>query len=280
MAIGELVGPRAELRFRRRIGLLRAFKELWNVRELVRTLAEREMRVRYKQATLGFAWAVVTPVALMIVFTLVRSAVGATSGDIPYPLFAFVGLIPWTFFSTSLSHGGQSLIQNVPLLNKVYCPREVFPIASVTVAAVDSAIAAGFLLFLFPLFGFVPRATAVWIPVLLLIQVTFTLAVVIITSGLMVYLRDIRHALPLILQLGVLANPMAYGIEKIPSEFRQIYCALNPLGAVIDGYRQTILFGRAPDWELVVPAAIGAVVMLTVGYVAFKRMETGFADVA
>ena len=134
--------PPAELRFRRRIRVGASLRELWLSRELIRSLAERDLRARYNQAFLGFAWAILTPVALMVVFTVFFQGVAKIdTGGVPYALFAYVGLVPWTFFSTSVSQGGQSLLTNTNVLTKVYCPREVFPLASVVVAAVDAVIA-------------------------------------------------------------------------------------------------------------------------------------------
>ena len=276
-----LTAPPPELRYRRRLQLSRSLLELWRSRELVRTLAERELRARYKQAVLGFAWAVVTPLALMAVFTLFFNRLAnIDTGPAPYPLFAYLGLLPWTFFSTSISQGGQSLIQNIPLLNKVSFPRAVFPIASVAVAGLDMAVALGALGVLFAVFGFVPRATSGWAPLLLLIQIGFTLGIALVVSAVIVYLRDLRHALPILLQLGLFATPVAYGIDVVPERFQVLYVVLNPLAAVIDGYRRTVLFGQAPSWELIVPAGISALVVMAVGFLLFKRMETGFADVA
>jgi ABC-type polysaccharide/polyol phosphate export permease len=274
-------GPSADLRFRRRLSPGRAMAQLWHARELIRTLAERELRARYKQAVLGFAWAVVTPLALMAVFTLFFNRLAnIDTGPAPYALFAYLGLLPWTFFSTSVNQGGQSLIQNIPLLNKVSFPREVFPIASVAVAGLDMAVALGALGVLFVITGFVPRATSAWVPLLLLIQVAFTLGIAMVASAVIVYLRDLRHALPVFLQLGLFATPVAYGIDVVPARFQQLYVVVNPLAAVIDGYRRTVLFGQGPRWDLVIPAAVSAFVVLVLGFLVFKRMESGFADVA
>jgi ABC-type polysaccharide/polyol phosphate export permease len=281
MAAQAAAGPAPELRFRRRIGGFRALRDVWKARELVRTLAERELRARYKQAILGFAWALVTPLALMLVFTLfIGRLAEIDTGGAPYPLFAYLGLLPWTFFSTAVNQGGQSLVQNIPLLNKVYCPREVFPVASVAVAGLDMCVALIPLVGLFLFTGTVPRAGSAWVPLLLLIQVAFTLGVTLITSAIIVYLRDLKHALPILLQLGLFATPVAYPLGIVPSSIQGIYVVINPLGAVIAGYRRAVLFGLPPDWSLTLPAAASALVFLVVGYVLFKRMETGFADVA
>jgi ABC-type polysaccharide/polyol phosphate export permease len=280
-AIAVQTGPPPDLRFRRRIRFVPAMRELWRARELVRTLAERDFRVRYKQAALGAAWALLTPLALMLVFTVFFQRVAKidTAGA-PYALFAYLGLLPWTFFSTSVSQGGQTLVSNASLLNKVYCPREVFPIAGVMLAMVDMALAALVLLVLFAITGFMPHATTYWVLPLLLMQVAFTFGVTLVVSAVLVYMRDLRQALPIILQLGLFATPVAYGMNVVPGRFRSFYVALNPLAAVIDGNRRAILYGRAPDPSLVVPAVFTTCAVLVLGYFLFKRLETGFADVA
>jgi ABC-type polysaccharide/polyol phosphate export permease len=275
-------GPPPELRFRRHIRIREVARELLGSRELIRTLAEREIRARYKQAILGFGWAVVTPLALMTVFTLVFQRVARfDTGEAPYPLVAYLGVLTWTFFSVSVSQGGLSLVQNVNLLNKVYCPREVFPIASVTVAAIDTVVALPTLGLLFLVMGFVPRATSFWVPVLLLVQVAFTLGVTFVVSAIVVYLRDVRHALPIILQLGLFITPVGYPIDAVvPARFQGLYAALNPLAAVIDGYRRVVLYGVAPRSDLLLLAGGTALAVLVLGYMLFKRLEAGIADVA
>jgi ABC-type polysaccharide/polyol phosphate export permease len=275
------IGPPGTIRFRRRLQLGRSLVELFGSRELIRSLAEREFRARYKQAVLGIAWAVLTPLALMAVFTLFFSRVARVdTGGVPYPLFAYLGLLPWMFFSTSVNQGGQSLVQNIPLLNKVYFPREVFPLASVVVAGMDGLVALSALALLFVVNGTAPQVTSYWVPLLLLVQVAFTLGVTLVVAAIVVYLRDLRHALPIILQLGLFATPVAYGIDVVPASLQVLYSIINPLAPVIDGYRRCVLLGLPPNGDLLVPGAIAAVVWLVGGYMLFKRMETGFADVA
>jgi ABC-type polysaccharide/polyol phosphate export permease len=272
--------PPPEWRFRRRYRITALVSAVWHARALIRTLAEREIRVRYKQAVLGFAWAVVTPLVLMVAFTLFfRKAAKIDTGPVPYALFAYVGLIPWTFFSTSVSQGGISLISNVHLLNKVAFPREVFPMASVMVAAIDSLISVAVLGLLFLKFGFAPKPTAVWVPLILAVQVAFTLGVALLASAVVVYLRDLRHALPLMLQMGLFVTPVAFPLDIVPPSLRPLYVALDPLAGVIDAYRRTVLLGRPPTALLAVAAAAAAVALLG-GYAVFKRLETGIADVA
>jgi ABC-type polysaccharide/polyol phosphate export permease len=274
-------GPPPEILFKLRVRFLNAVREVWGARELVRTLAERDFRVRYKQAVLGFAWTLLTPFALMVVFTIFfKRVANVDTGGVPYPLFAYLGLLPWTFFSTSVSNGGQSLIVNSQLINKVYCPREVFPLASTVVAAVDTAISVLMLCLLFVVTGFLPKPTSVWLPVMLAVQVTFTFGLTLLTSAVVVYFRDLRHVLPILLQLGLFATPVAYSMAVVPENLWVLYSAANPLAPVIDGYRRTILYGTAPNWELLVPGAITSLVLAMFGYLVFKRLEPGFADYA
>lgn len=255
--------------------------ELWGSREALRSLAERDWRARYKQAVLGLAWAVLTPVMLMLIFTLVfQHGAHVTTAGQPYPLFAYLGLLPWTFFSTSVSQGVLAIVGNNALLNKVYFPREVFGIAKVVVALFDMGISALVLILLFGINTFMPKPTSFWVIPLLLIMLAFALGVAIFLSGLSVYLRDIRQAVPILLQLGLFITPVAYDLSYIPASLRGLYVAVNPLGGVIDGFRRSVLLGQAPHAGLTLIAGASALVYLIVGYAAFKRMEKGLADVA
>jgi ABC-type polysaccharide/polyol phosphate export permease len=274
-------GPPPALRFKRRVRPVLFMRELWRARELVRSLAERDLRARYKQAVLGFAWAVITPLLLTVVFTFVFGRVARIeTGGVPYPLFAYLGLLTWTFFSSSLSQGASSLVANVTLLNKVYCPREVFPLGSVAVALVDMAVSAVVLGVMFVLFGFAPQPASVWLLVLIPIAIAFSIGSALALSVIVVYLRDLRHALPILLQLGLFATPVAYGMEFIPEAWRLPYVAVNPLAAVIDGSRRAVLLNQAPATSLTLTAAASCCFILIIGYVVFKRLETGIADVA
>jgi ABC-2 type transport system permease protein/lipopolysaccharide transport system permease protein len=274
-------GPPAELLFRRAVRPLEMLGELWSRRELVVVLAERELRARFKQTRIGFAWALITPFIMMVVFTVFFKRVAdVRTFGVPYPLYSYVGLLSWTFFSGALSKGAVSIVQNLALLNKVYCPREVFPISSIVTAGVDTAIATAILGVLFVIYRFPPHLESLWVPVLLLIQLAFTTGLTMLLAASVVYLRDIRQLLPMVLQLGLFATPVAYGLEVIPRDWWPWYSALNPLAPVIDGYRRTVLFGLEPRFELLAIAAASSLITLVAGYLAFKRMETGFADVA
>lgn len=274
-------GPSPGTVFKRRLRPGQVARELWASRELVRALAERDLRARYKQAVLGFAWAVLTPLALCAIFTLVfHRAVKIETGSAPYALFAYVGLIVWQFFSNTMNQGALSLANNLSLLNKVYCPREVFPLATMLVASVDMVIGVGVLGVLFLAFWTPPAATTLWVLPLLLIQFAFTYGVALVLAVAVVYLRDVRHLLPIITQMGVFATPVAYPLAEIPRRLQEIYVGFNPLGAVIEGYRGALLYGDAPDVRLTLIAAASSLVFLVGGYLIFKKLETGIADVA
>ncbi|MEY2423141.1 MAG: lipopolysaccharide transport system permease protein [Acidimicrobiaceae bacterium] len=274
--------PPPEIVFRRRLHLVTAMKELWAARELVGTLTERNLRSRYKQTFLGFAWSLITPVTLMVVFTVfLRRVAHIETGGIPYPIFAYVGLLPWSFFSGAVSASSQVIVQNNALLNKIYCPREVFPISTVTSAAVDTACAMVALLVLFAVNGFMPTAGVVWVPMLTVVLVLFTVGVCLLLSALTVYVRDLRYGVTIILQLGLFATPVAYSLNTVvPKAWQPVYAACNPLGPVIQGFRDTVLVGDQPEYGLLGIAAVSSLVWVALGYVVFKRMETGFSDVA
>jgi ABC-type polysaccharide/polyol phosphate export permease len=277
--------PRREIWFRRKVRLIPAMRELWGFRELVLTLAERDLRVRYKQAALGVAWAVFTPVVTMIAFTLLFTKVAHVNiyaPGVPYALFAYMGLLPWTFFSSSLSAGGMSLVGNVPLLNKLYCPREVFPIASMIDAAFDAVIASVVLLLLFPIEGYAPRIEAIYAPLFLIPLLACTLGITLAVAAVVVYMRDLRLILPLAIQMGLFVSPVVYSPESLfhSRSLLVAYAFVNPLAPVLDGMRRTILEGMAPDWLPLAVGTVSSVLMLLGGFLLFKRLETGIADVA
>jgi ABC-2 type transport system permease protein/lipopolysaccharide transport system permease protein len=250
---------------------------------LIIALAERDLRVRYKQAVLGIAWAIFTPIVMMLAFTLVFTKLGGVETDgIPYPLFSYIALIPWTFFSGSLLAGGMSLSTNVPLLNKLYCPREVFPLGTIAVAAVDALVSTVVLLALFPILGYAPTWQAVYAPVMLLILGSFTVGMTLAISATVIYMRDLRVALPILVQLGLFVTPVAYGADAVTSSRAGLiaYSAINPLVPVIDGLRRTVLLGESPDWASELAGGGTALLVLVGGFLLFKRLETGFADFA
>ena len=277
----SLEGPPPEILFRRKIRLGESARRCWEAREVIYTVAQRDFIARYKQATLGVLWAVFTPLALMVVFSLVFTKVAnVDTGGAPYNLFAYLGLLPWTFFSTSVSQGSVSLVTNSQILNRTAFPREVFPLASVAVALVDMFIASTALVLLFAIEGVTPAPTSFYVPLLLVVQIAIAMAFALGLSAVVVYLRDLRHAIPVLLQHGLFATPVAYGLDVIPSNLQPLYCAVVPIAPVIDGYRRTILLDQPPDWELLGIGTLSTTVMLLVAYRLFKRLEGGMADLA
>jgi ABC-type polysaccharide/polyol phosphate export permease len=275
--------PRREIWFTRRVRLAPALRELSAYRALIWALAERDLRVRYKQAIFGMAWAVFTPIVLMLAFTLVFTKFGhVQTKGIPYPLFAYVGLIPWSFFSGAALAGGMSLSSNLALLNKLYCPREVFPLGVIAVGAVDAVVATLVLVVLFPIEGASPTWHALYAPIMILILLAFTIGVTLAISATVVYMRDLRIALPLVIQLALFVTPVAYGAGTVAGSGAGLiaYSALNPLVPVIDGLRRTVLLGQAPDWTSEIVGASSALIVLAAGFWLFKRLEMGLADFA
>jgi ABC-type polysaccharide/polyol phosphate export permease len=273
--------PPPSTRFRRRITVASTVRELWRSRDLLSAMALREYRARYHQTRLGMAWAVITPVLLMIVFTaFVRRVTTVDTGDIPYPVFSYLGLIPWSFFSTSCTRGSMTLVAESSIVNKVRCPREVFPLATISTAFVDMVISTGILAVIMAITTTPPTATVVWVPVILVVQVAATIGIVLLLSITIVYIRDLGHALPLLLQLGLFATPVAYGFAALEEHVGTWYAVVNPFVGVIEAYRACVVGGEHPPWELFGPSAIGAALWFFAGTLVFKHFEVGIADVA
>jgi len=270
--------------FRRHVSLRSAVREVWAYRELWATLVERDLRVRYKQATLGLAWAVINPVVQMIAFTVLFTKVThiVTGSHAPYPLWSYLGLIPWTFFASAVTGGSASLTANVPLLNKLYCPREVFPLSQMGDATFDALIASTILLILFPIYGFAPKIESLWVPIIILPLIMAAIGVGLVTSVVTVYVRDFAQIVPMAIQIGLFATPVAYPLDNLIHNHtaQLVYSAINPLAPVLDSLRLTVLEGHSPDWLALGLGGASAFLMMTVGYVIFKRLETGIADVA
>lgn len=258
--------------------LARTLRELVRYRELLATIVLREIKVRYKQASLGVLWAVIQPLSLMLVFSLFFGTLAKVPSDgMPYPIFSYTGLLPWTFFAASLNAAIPSLANNSHLITKIYFPREIFPLASVLAAAVDLGIAcvlfAGMMLWYHIPF----TLTMAWLPVLLLIQTLLTLGVALFLSALNVRYRDVRHALPLLIQIWMYASPVVYPVSLIPEKYRGLYM-LNPLAPLLQSYRSVTLHGQSPDLATLAVAALTAVAAFWIGYRYFKSTERTFAD--
>jgi len=256
-------------------------RELWSYRELLYFLTWRDILVRYKQAVLGVAWAILQPLLTMVVFTVVfNMALGIKSpaSDVPYAVFSFSGLLPWQFFAVALSRSGVSLVGNANLLTKVYFPRLVIPISAVLAGLVDLGISFLVLIGLMAAYGIAPTWHVVFLPLFVLLAFATALAVSLWFSALNVLYRDVQYVIPFLVQLWMFVSPVIYPISKIPAGPLRIAFALNPMTGVIGGFRWALLGQQFPGGLMWISTAV-VVVLLFGGLFYFKRMERVFADV-
>lgn len=246
--------------------------------ELLRIWAGREFKIRYSQTFLGAVWAVLQPLALMIMFTLIFSLFMQVPTDgIPYPVFAYAALLPWTFFSNSVGLAIPSLVNNMNLVSKIAFPREILPLATVVVGLADFVIAALIFVALMIIYQIPVQPTMLLIPVILLVQIILMFGIALLGSSLNVFYRDIRFVIPLLLQLLMYLSPVIYPVSIVPESLRPFYL-LNPLAVLIDSYRRVILFGTLPDWPYFMLAVVVSLLTLFLGYYTFKKAEPQFAD--
>ncbi len=252
---------------------------VWEYRELVWFLIWRDIKVRYKQASLGIAWAVIQPVMTMLVFTLIFGRLAQLPSDgFPYPVFTFTALLPWQLFSGALTGSANSVVNSASLISKVYFPRLVIPIASVMATLVDFSISFGVLLGLMAWYGISLRLAVVVLPLLVMLALAIALAVGLWASALNVRYRDVRHVMPFVVQFWLLASPVAYSTSLITSPAWRAVYSLNPMVGVIEGFRWAVL-GSTPPSVLVVPSVLVTGVLLAGGLFFFRRTEASFADV-
>lgn len=255
------------------------FRELYTYRELLMSWIGRELKLRYKQSLLGGFWAILQPLILMLLFVLVFSIfVRFPTDGIPYPIFAYTALLPWTYFATSLNFGVSSLINNMTLVTKIYFPREILPLASIGAALVDFFIASSVLILLMIFYRVPLHPTLAWLPLLILIQTVFMIGVVLLVSMLNAFYRDVRFIIPLVVQAWMYASPIIYPLSQVPEKLRPFYL-LNPMAGLIDSYRRVILKGLSPDPYALGLAAGMALLLLVIGYIYFKRSEAILPDV-
>jgi len=254
-------------------------RALWEYRELLYFLIWRDVKVRYKQTVLGAAWAIIQPFFTMVVFSLFFGRLGGIPSDgIPYPIFSYAALVPWTFFANGLTQSSNSLVGSANLITKVYFPRLVVPLSSVLAGVVDFGLSFLVLLAMMAFYGLMPTWAVVWLPFLLLLALVTALGVGLWLSALNVQYRDVRYVVPFLTQFWLFATPIAYPSTLLPQPWRTFY-ALNPMVGVVEGFRWALLGTGTTSLPLVVMSSLAALVLLVSGAFYFRRMERTFADV-
>lgn len=254
-------------------------KELWAYRELLYFLIWRDVKVRYKQTALGVAWAIIQPVFTMIVFSLFFGRLGKIPSDgIPYPIFCYAALVPWTFFSQGLSQASNSLVGSGNLIKKVYFPRLSLPISAVTCGLIDFALAFIVLLGMMLYYGILPTVNVIWLPLLILLALITSLGVSLWLSALNVQFRDVRHAIPFLTQLWLFATPIAYPSSLLSEPWRTLY-SINPMAGVVEGFRWALLGAETAPGPMLIVSTLTALALLVSGTFYFRRLEKTFADV-
>jgi lipopolysaccharide transport system permease protein len=271
--------------------VIRVLKNIVEYRELIAVLAWKNITVRYKQAYLGIGWAVLKPLTLMLVFTLVRNFVGIPSGNVPYPILAFAALMPWIFFQESASDGVHSVVGNAALIRKIYFPREVFPITGIMTKLVELGINVLILAGLMAWYRMVPTTQVIWAPLIIVYTMLASLTIAFAGGAINVYYRDVGTALPVLLSLLMYASPVIYPLELVKnkllveraagawSDALYVLYMLNPLAGIIESFQNVVLRGKPPDFTAMLPGAILVAIMLPLSYMFFKRAESHFADV-
>jgi lipopolysaccharide transport system permease protein len=252
-------------------------RELWEHRELLYFLVWRDIKVRYKQTTLGVAWAVLQPLLTMVVFSLFFGKVAPSEG-LPYPIFSFAALVPWTFFSYGLTQSANSLVNDEQLVRKVYFPRMVIPAATVLSGVVDFALAFVVLLGMMLYYGIALMLHALWVVPLLLLALVTSLGVGLWLAALNVQYRDVRYTVPFLSQLWLFATPIAYPSSLLGEPWRTVH-GINPMAGVVEGFRWALLGTDTAPGPIIAVSALAALLFFISGMFYFRRMEDTFADV-
>jgi lipopolysaccharide transport system permease protein len=254
--------------------------ELWEYRELLYFLAWRDIKVRYKQTVLGATWAIIQPFFTMIVFSLFFGRLAKIPSDgIPYPLFSYAALVPWTFFANGISQSSNSLVGGANLIKKVYFPRLVMPISGVISGAVDFVLAFIVLLGMMLYYSIFPSLNIIWLPLLFLLAFITSLGVGFWFSAMNVQFRDVRYAVPFLTQFWLFATPIAYPSSLLSEPWRTLY-GINPMVGVVEGFRWALLSTDTAPGPMIIVSTLVALVIIISGAYYFRRMEKTFADVA
>jgi len=255
------------------------FAEIWRYRELFYFLTWRDIKVRYKQTVLGAAWAVIQPFFIMVVFSLFFGRLAKIPSDgIPYPIFAYAALVPWTFFANGLIQSADSLVTSANLIRKVYFPRLVLPVAAVISGVIDFLLAFFVLLGMMLFYGIMPTANIVWLPLLLLLALVTSLGVGIWLTAMNVQFRDVRYVVPFLVQIWLFATPIAYPSTLLSEPWRTLY-GINPMAGVVEGFRWALLGTDTAPGPIILVSTLVSITLLVSGVFHFRRMEKSFADV-
>jgi len=256
-----------------------SLRDLWAYREVLYLLAWKDLKVRYKQTVLGAGWAVLQPLLTMVVFTVFFGRLGGLPSDgLPYPVFTYAALLPWMLFAHGLSQASQSVVAHQDLITKVYFPRLLLVLAPFGVGLVDFAIAFGVLLVMMLAYGLVPGPALLAVPLFVALAVLAAVAVGVWLAALNVRYRDVRHAVPFLVNVWLFASPVAYPASLVPERWRLLY-GLNPMVGVIEGFRWAIVGGSGPSCAVVGASLAVTVFLLVSGVLYFSRLEQTFADV-
>jgi homopolymeric O-antigen transport system permease protein len=255
------------------------FRELWEYRELLYFLTWRDIKVRYKQTALGAAWAIIQPFFTMVVFSLFFGKLAKIPSDgVPYPIFSYAALVPWTFFAHGLNQSSHSLVGSANLIRKIYFPRLIVPLSSVLSGAVDFALAFLVLLGMMLYYGVVPTVNIFLLPLFFLLAMVTSLGVGLWLSALNVEFRDVRYAVPFLVQFWLFSTPIAYPSSLLQEPWRTLY-GINPMVGVVEGFRWALLGTDTAPGPIIAVSAVVALALLVGGAFYFRRMEKTFADV-
>jgi lipopolysaccharide transport system permease protein len=254
------------------------FHELWNYRELLVSFTMRDIKIRYKQTALGFLWAIIQPLFMMLIFTIIFGGFAKIPSDgVPYPLFSFAALLPWMLFSEGLTRSTMSMVSNSNIMTKVYFPRLIMPISGVISPLVDFAVSIAILVLMMAYYGFVPTINVVFLPLFIILALATSLGVGLWLSALNVKYRDFQYTVPFLIQIWMYASPVVYPASMLPKAIQPLY-GLNPMAGVIEGFRWALLGTEVPG-SIIFVSIVVVVVLLVSGIFYFRRMEQYYADI-
>ena len=254
-------------------------RELWEYRELLYFFAWRDIKVRYKQTVMGVLWAIIQPLVTMVIFSLFFGRLAKIPSDgLPYPVFSYAALVPWTFFANALTQASNSLVLSANMIKKIYFPRLSLPIATVLAGIIDFVLAFIVLLGIMLYYGLVPTINILWLPLFFLLALITSLGVSLWLSAMNVQFRDVRYTVPILTQVWLFVTPIAYPSSLLSEPWRTLY-GLNPMAGVVEGFRWALLGTDTAPGPMTIVSALVALLLFVSGAFYFRRMEQGFADV-